>query len=147
VLLGEDFGGGHHRTLPASFDSGEKGGNGDHGLARSHLPLEQTVHGVRPGEIGLDLHHDPALGGRQLVGQAGDEPPGQVAHRGMGHSPRRLLLPAFLHGQGDLESEQLVERQAVAGGRDVVERLREVDGAECPVAIGHACRQPRRLGH
>ena len=47
VLLSEHLGGGHQCALAPTVDGREQCGERDHGLARTDIALEQTVHGQR----------------------------------------------------------------------------------------------------
>ena len=46
MLLGQDLGGRHQRTLPAGVDGQRRGQRRDHGLARTDVALQQPVHGL-----------------------------------------------------------------------------------------------------
>ena len=64
MLLGEDLGRRHQRTLVAALDRGQQGGDGDDRLAGADVALQQAVHGVRRREVGIDLADHPGLGAR-----------------------------------------------------------------------------------
>ena len=55
VLLGEHLGRRQERGLAAGVDDPEHRPQRDEGLAGADLALEQPVHRVGPGEVGLDL--------------------------------------------------------------------------------------------
>ena len=61
VLLGEHLGRGEQRRLAAGVDDAEHRAQGDQRLAGADLALQQPVHRVRLGEVGLDLRADLAL--------------------------------------------------------------------------------------
>ncbi len=103
--------------LSARFHYMEAGYEGDEGLARSHVPLEQARHGVGALEIPRDLVACPALVGGQFEGKPLDEPAGEQAPQGRARhfDPSPLERPAR-HG----------ELEVVAG------RFREVHVPEGP---------------
>ena len=64
VLLGEHLGRRHQRALVTALHRGEQRRDGHDRLAGADVALQQPVHRVRSGEIGLDLADRPALGPR-----------------------------------------------------------------------------------
>ena len=166
VLLGEDLGRGHQRALVASLDRHQHGGEGHHRLARADVTLQQPVHGQRPGQIVGDGGDGLLLGAGEGKGQLLDEavhqgriPVGPCHH--VADPPGILGQPVLAKHQGQLQPEQLVERQAPPGrlalgqrGRpvDVVERSRAVEQAEAPdprrrEGIGEPARPVEGLLH
>jgi hypothetical protein len=162
VLLGEDLGGGHDGPLVAPLDRDQQRRHGDHGLARTHVPLEQAVHGTGTGQVAQDLGEGLVLGLGEGEGQAATEPPEQVLLPGDGvGDAHRLALEGPLAGdQLRLQAEELIEGQALPrplgvghGGRtvDVVEGLApphqtqvgKVLGRHRVLQLGHP---PQRLG-
>ena len=69
VLLGQDLGGRHQRTLPARVDTQRGGECGHHRFARTHVALQQPVHGHGPRQVGGDFVAHTALGGGELKRQ------------------------------------------------------------------------------
>jgi len=65
MLLGQYLGRRHQRALMAALHRREQRRHRHHRLARAHIALQQTVHRVRPGQVGLDLLDGAALGTRQ----------------------------------------------------------------------------------
>ena len=65
VLLGQHLGGRQQRGLAAGVDDAEHRAQRDQGLAGADLTLEQPVHRMRLGEVGLDLGADLQLAGGQ----------------------------------------------------------------------------------
>ena len=55
VLLGEDFGGRHHRGLAAGVDRRQAADRRDDGLAAADVALQQTLHRMRLREVAQDL--------------------------------------------------------------------------------------------
>ena len=62
MLFCEDFGRCHHRRLVSASNCGQQSEQGNEGLARSDLPLQQTVHRVWFDEIHHDLVNGTDLG-------------------------------------------------------------------------------------
>lgn len=97
------------------------------GLSRTHLALEQAVHGVGGGEVVEDLAGDLLLALGEGEGEAVAEGREEAVRAGdAGHGGQvGLGVPAA--GQGDLEDEGLVPLQAGAGVGDVGLGVRPVD--------------------
>ena len=64
VLLGEHLGRGEQRRLAAGVDDAQHRAQRDQRLAGADLALEQPVHRVRLGEVGLDLRRRSRAGRR-----------------------------------------------------------------------------------
>jgi hypothetical protein len=129
VLLGERLGRRHQRALPAGLDRTQQRVERHDRLPGADVALEQPRHGRRAGEVGVDLRDRPLLVLRQLERQrrpvAGDELARRRQRRGdaglpLGRSSR----------QGQLEDEQLVERESPPTLLRLVERARSVEGDE-----------------
>ena len=123
MLLGEDLGGRHERTLVPALDGDEHGRDGDDGLPRPDVALQQAVHRDRVGQVGLDLADDPGLGAGEGVRERGVEPADQLPGEVVGHAHRGLLDPPLAQHEGQLQAEELVEDQPLAGrlvGTDAV---------------------------
>ena len=73
VLARQNFGRRHQRGLPAAFDHGRRREQGHHGLARSHIALQQPQHALGLGEIGDDVGDGAPLRGRERIGQRLDQ--------------------------------------------------------------------------
>ena len=157
VLLGQHLGRHHQRALVPALHRRQQGGQRDHGLARPDVALEQAVHGEGPGHVGHDHGQRPALGLRQLVGQAGQEARHQrVAHRARDLAGRHVVVQragvdlegAAAQHQRELQAEELVEHEPAPGGLDHVERLGRVDGPEGlgPLPQVERGRATRRAG-
>ena len=95
VLLGEHLGRRHQRPLVAALHGGQQRRHGDHRLARADVALQQPVHRVRRGEVGVDLGDHPPLGGRQreAARRRGTVAPARRRPRG-GSRRRRAPSPA-----------------------------------------------------
>jgi len=97
------------------------------------------VHRKGAGHVGDDDGKGPALRGRQVVGQTGEEPRHQRVRHTAGDFTRRDVVAerTCVHLEGaaaeherQLETEQFVEHEAAPGGVDDGERLGPVDGVE-----------------
>ena len=77
VLLRQDLGGGHERPLVTALDRHQQRAQRHHRLARSHVALQESVHGQGLGQVDVDLGHGPPLrrgqGERQLADEDVDE--------------------------------------------------------------------------
>ena len=69
MLLGQQFRRRHHHRLISRFHRLQYRGGGDQCLAGTHVPLHQPLHGMRSGQVGVDLADHPALRAGQLEGQ------------------------------------------------------------------------------
>ena len=65
MLLGQDFGRRHQRTLPAGVDADGGRQRRHHRLAAAHIPLQQPVHGLAELQVLRDFFGYPALSARQ----------------------------------------------------------------------------------
>ena len=130
MLLGQDFGRGHQRALPAGFDGQRGGQRRDHGLARTHVALQQAVHRHLTPQVVRDFVADPALGGGQRKRQGREQAFPQPAR--LRQKRRRALQLAFALGLQlrQLLRQQLLELQALPGRVAVVlqRRLAHVGG-------------------
>ena len=71
VLLGQHLGGRHQRPLVAALDGDQQRAHRHDGLARPDVALQQPVHRVRAGQIGVDLGDGPLLGPGQREAAGG----------------------------------------------------------------------------
>ncbi len=133
--------------MPATLYTAQKSGDGNHGLARPDLSLQQSMHRVGCGQIGLDLADDPPLRPGQLVGQPGDESCDQLAGGVVRHPRGFLDLSPLLDGQRQLEAEQLVIHQTVPGRCDLIECFGKVDRVEGRVPRHEAMGVNELPGH
>ena len=147
MLVGQHLGRGHDRPLHPRLDRAQQGPERDDRLSRPNLPLEQAVHRLGAGQVGADLGHDPGLGAGELEGEAGQEALGQVAVGLEGLAVLAGLLGAAAQGQADLEDEQLVVDQAVAGPGRLLAVAGAVDGLQGAGPVGQAVGPAQRLGH
>ncbi len=69
MLAGEDFGRGHQRGLAPGFDHMGHGEQGDHGLARADIALEQAQHALFAGKIAKNFRDRRFLVAGQIEGQ------------------------------------------------------------------------------
>ena len=151
VLRGEHLGGRQQRRLPPGIHRGEHGAQGDHGLARPDLALQQPVHRHVAGHLGRDGGADVGLprgeGERQPRVERLEQPTRP-------HRARRGRLPGCRAPplrERHLEDERLLEAQPPLGRLDLGHRLGGVDaaqgfGARHQLSPGsHVSRQ--RVGH
>ena len=116
MLRGQNLCGGHQRRLIAVLDGHQHGLQGDNGLARAHIPLQQPAHGVGLAHVGDNLAQRPLLrpGGmkRQHLAQ-------RFAHLVGGRKADAGALPhaAALQFQAQLQKEELLEDQPPVGRR------------------------------
>jgi hypothetical protein len=130
VLLGQDFGRGQQRGLPARVDHLEHGPDRDHRLARADLALQQPVHRVGAGQVVRDgLAHCHLAGGEskgqlrvELVGDA-------VRHMRAGHGGQGGGRHPALSQRG-LQHERLVPLEPLDGTLAVLPVQRAVDGPD-----------------
>ena len=127
VLLGEHLGRRHQRTLVATLHGGQQRGDGDDRLAGADVTLQQPVHRVRRGEVGVDLGDHPPLGVRQREAQRGVEPGHERAVDLVADADGVPLHRPLAHHEHQLHPQQLVEGQSAPGVLLVGDRLGQVD--------------------
>ena len=127
VLLGERLGRSHERPLPSGFDRAQERMEGHDRLPRAHLALQEALHRGRALEVGVDLRDRALLVERQRERErraiAVDQLTGLGQGIGGGSSTRSSRAR-----QGDLQHEQLLEREPHASGLGLVERAWPVQG-------------------
>ena len=69
------------RHLPTGFDRLQRGERGDDRLAAAHVALQQSLHGMRPRQIGTNLGERTHLGAGEPKGQCRKQPLGQPLRR------------------------------------------------------------------
>ena len=129
VLLGEGLRRGHERALAAGLDRPQQAVEGDRGLAGAHVSLQQPLHRGGAREVGVDLLHRPLLRSRQRERQHVAVPGRELRGRRKRLGDERLALrgpPA----KGELEREELVERQPAPGALGIVLAAGPVDADE-----------------
>ena len=115
VLFREDLSGGHQGPLAAGINGREQRGDGHHGFATADIALHQTGHGLIAAEVRTDFRQDTLLGPRQGKGQELEEGLQQrvTLHRQRGgRAIGQLAAPLQ---QPELQQEELVKDQAMAG--------------------------------
>ena len=123
------------RALVAALHRRQQRRHGDDGLAGADVALQQPVHGVGPGQVGLDLGDRAPLGTGQRERAAArgtgatSSPPTYVAEAG-----RLLLQPPFAQDEDELHPQQLVEGEAAAGLLLLPHRVGRVDRRRTPGA-------------
>ncbi len=93
------------------------------------------MHRVGTGEVVPDLRDGPALRIREREGQEVVERLDQGAVDLVTDAPRFPLEGSLTHDEGELESEQFVEREPAAGVLRVVHRVGQMDLTERPIAV------------
>ena len=116
VLLGEHLGGGEQRRLSPAVDDAQHRAERHQGLAGADLALEEAVHRVRLGEVGLELYADVALAlgqlERQPLVEGGQQAPSPGARPGtLGADRGPAPYEHELGGQRLLEAEPLAARR------------------------------------
>ena len=137
VLAREKLGRRHHGRLAARLDGLEAGQEGDKGLARAHVSLEEAAHGVGPGHVGHYLGGGLLLVGREAEGKALEEPAAQEPLGGVaryGVALPRESAPRHRH----LEVEELLVDEALSRLRQGRGRGRLVELGKGPALVGHA---------
>ncbi len=138
VLLGEHLGGRHQRSLVTTLHRGEHRADGNEGLARADVALQQPVHRVRSGEVGLDLADRPLLRVGELVRQRSTQAADELAADRVADALRLALERALAHDEHGLHAQQLVEGETSARHFLLRVGLGEVDADERLVARHHA---------
>ncbi len=147
MLFRQNLGRCHHRRLIPALDGREHRCDGDDGLAGTDLALQQSVHGVGHGHVGLDLVDDALLGRGEPVREGVEKGAGQLPRSIVRHPDRIRHLHLLLHGEGHLEPEELVEHQAPPGRSDDLRGFREMDVRERGVPIDEIEAIQDLLGH
>ena len=147
MLLGEDLGGSHERPLEPALHGREQGAEGNDGLARPDVALEQAVHGVALGQIGPDLLDDPLLSLGQRERQAPPEPLHQIPVHGMAQTGRVLLQMALPPHQLELHAQELVEHEPAASLHRLAHGLGPVDPMQRGGAVDETEAVPHLSGH
>ena len=115
MLGGKDFGGSQQRTLISGVDHLQHRQHRDDGLSRTHLALQQSVHGLGGGQFGRDDLEHLALARGQLEWQSLVERGAKtvIAARGGRAGIGEVTVAAL--NQRPLQAGGLVEGQPLAG--------------------------------
>ena len=127
VLGGEHLGGSEQRGLAAGVDDLEHREQGDDGLARPDLALQQPVHGVGAREIGADDVGDLLLAVGEDERQTLGEPLAQAAGDGGTRRGRIALERVPTLREHRLQHERLLEAEPVARPLPLLLRARAMD--------------------
>ena len=73
MLARQDFRRRHERRLAARLDHGRGSEQGDEGLARADVAVEEPQHPVRLRQVGDDVLDGALLRRRERVGEGGDD--------------------------------------------------------------------------
>ena len=129
VLGGEHFGGGHENGLSAGGDGSEHGVDGDGGFASADVGLQEPVHGLVQSQVVSDFVGGLVLsGGEAEVEEAADAGVdlSSDGDGGSGESASGLAAKC----ESDLEFEEVIEEDALAGGFPLFAGFREMQCAE-----------------
>ena len=127
VLVGQYLGRRHQCRLVPTLHCGEHRGHGDHGLARAHIALQQSMHRVRRGEVGLDLADCPLLGTREPVRQRIVEAVHEISVDFVLESALFALHRPLAQHQDQLHPEEFVECKTPSRLLLVLDALGQVD--------------------
>ena len=116
MLLREGLGRRHERSLAAGLDRPQERVERDDGLPRADVALEEPLHRLRVAEIPADLPDRGHLLRGELEGQGGVVALDQLAVAGQSLRARELLERAAAALEAQLEREELLEGQPLAGG-------------------------------
>ena len=139
VLLGEHLGRRHQRALVAALHGGQQRGHGDDGLAGADVALQQPVHRVRRGEVGVDLGDHPALGVRQREAQRGVEAARPARRRPRGGC-RRSPAPSPACASRAPAARAAARRTPAAAGPAPCRRSTPAGGCRAAPAPGRSGR-------
>ena len=135
VLLGEHLGGRHEGALMTALHGRQECGDGDDGLARPDVALQETVHRDRASEVRGDLRDHLGLVPRELEGERAEEPRHQGSRRVVLDPHAGGLDHALAQHEGELDPQQLVEHEPAAGLLGLAHRLGDVHAVERRGAI------------
>ena len=149
VLQRQHLGRRHHHRLVALLDHEQRGDQRDERLARTHVALQQAVHGAAAAQVDQDLGQHAALGAGQRERQRLDQAAREISRLLQRESGLAMdVLATQRHQQLDRE-QFLVDQAAARGGqRGLVGR--KVDVAQGALARGqrapldHVSRQDLR---
>src|SRR5437899_3266416 len=110
MLLSQNLSRSHQRDLVPVLDRDNRRFEAYNRLARSHIALQQTPHGIRLLHISGNLSQHPLLGSRRMKWQDFLDRRTNAPIQTERDSSLRLLLPA-LKFQPQLNKEELIENQ------------------------------------
>ena len=127
MLAGQDLGGSQERRLSPRVHGRQHGAQRDHGLAGTHLALQQAMHGHLGGQVAGDLIAHLALASGELERQSLIECREQatLAWGSGGGALAADLGPPLM--QRDLEDQRLLIPQTMPGSLDLGPGIRGVD--------------------
>ena len=116
VLLGQNFRWRHERGLIAGPDGRQHRQHGDHRLSRSHISLDQSVHGMGTCQVLPDFLQDAELCRGQAKREGHEEVRGKRRCKIIPEHPGLLFhLLAFLP-EGQLQQKKILECQTAMRG-------------------------------
>ena len=132
MLLCEDFGGRHQRDLVSVFYGDDGGLEGDDGLARAYVALQQAAHGKRFFHVGRDFLEHPFLRVRRMEWEnLLDGGAGAIIQ--LNAIPGLCFLFATFKLKSQLEQKQLLENEAnMSQGAEIgdLEYFRQAQASE-----------------
>ena len=130
VLHGQRLGRRDQHALQTRLGGAHEAVEGDDGLARAHVALQQPPHRRGQAQIGLQLVEGFQLVACQLERQPVEKGAADVAGSGQSRGAHALLLLRLVQQQPDLHHQQLLEHEALSGLPGLGERARQVDGQD-----------------
>ncbi len=115
VLLGKDFGRGHHAGLVTVPHSDEGTQDRDHGLAGTDVPLQQAVHLMAAAHVLADFPDDPFLGIGQFIRKRVVASVEGFPDRRHGKAHHTAAADIFLLEEGQLQKEKLLKFKPIRG--------------------------------
>ncbi len=145
VLPGQHLGRGHQGGLMLVGHGDEQGVDGDGGLARADVGLEEPLHRPFAGQVAADLGDDLVL----VAGQREREQPADArVEDGACRQHRRPAAVAHLAAaqrQRQLQEQEFLVDEAPPRPRRLLQGRREVDGAQRLRRAGPVVQSPQRL--
>ena len=116
MLFGQNFRRSHQDGLVSVPARHQHGVKGDDGFPRSHVSLNEPIHGLGCAHVRFDLGNHALLGVGQLKGQMIVQLGGQRSRETKGNARGCLVIP-LSDDQGKLKQEALFKGQPPAGRR------------------------------
>ena len=130
VLLGKGLGRSHERALLAALDGAQERVEGDDGLPRPDVALQEPLHGPLVAQIGVDLGDRLLLLGRERERKRAPIAVEELPRLAECRRARLLGERLATADEAELEQEELLEAEAGAGGLGVFQALGAVHGGD-----------------
>ena len=147
MLLGKHLGRGEHRGLAARIGNLQHGAQSHHGLTRTHITLQQAVHGRFTRQIRGNLSAHLLLPFGQLVGQNLKQPIGEAALHGGARLGQVRGTHRMQAGERALQYERLTVTHLCLRGTPSVLRVGGVQGAVRPLQRRYLAGATNRIGY